>query len=373
MTKKKNHRKKKKKNKKRYRFLGYMFIIALILCNISRIGLFLKGYSLSEQNVILKMNYAEIEKYLKQGGIDIASWEMEENDQHYMEYQACYDYIEDMNEKNKENKEWVRLKKDNLDIIRDVDEIYGQLEELNSLGYDKDTVWQLLSKMSASNLKLLIESSYTYEELKEIMDLVGYQPDDFKEYIESGLPIQKAILQISYPHIESFNIPVETYILEKPDSLVALVKSGFSIQNYKPEELVEISFVSEDCVNRKLRKECALAFEKMIKDANQEGYGLLMKNGYQVLNNQLGINEHQTGLALDLEIDSLALKWLENHSYQYGFVQRYPLDKEEITGAKEPNHFRYVGKKVALQMYTNDWTLEEYILNNGFSYNLNKQ
>lgn len=38
--------------------------------------------------------------------------------------------------------------------------------------------------------------------------------------------------------------------------------------------------------------------------------------------------------------------------------------------ANEPWHFRYVGKKAAKIIYDNDWTLEDYILKYGFSYEL---
>ena len=56
-----------------------------------------------------------------------------------------------------------------------------------------------------------------------------------------------------------------------------------------------------------------------------------------------GASEHQVGLALDIVCstyyrldeafgDTEAGKWLDENSYQYGFILRYPKDKEEITG-----------------------------------------
>ena len=47
----------------------------------------------------------------------------------------------------------------------------------------------------------------------------------------------------------------------------------------------------------------------------------------------------------------------------FGFILRYPLDKEHITGYKyEPWHIRYVGDDIAMNIGT--LTLEEYIERN---------
>ena len=85
-----------------------------------------------------------------------------------------------------------------------------------------------------------------------------------------------------------------------------------------------------------------------------------------------GASEHQAGLALDITSDTYttltegfaetkAGEWLAQHSYEYGFILRYPDGKEDITGISfEPWHFRYVGKNAAKYMYDNDLTLEEF-------------
>ncbi|WP_084719476.1 D-alanyl-D-alanine carboxypeptidase family protein [Lacrimispora celerecrescens] len=40
--------------------------------------------------------------------------------------------------------------------------------------------------------------------------------------------------------------------------------------------------------------------------------------------------------------------WLAENCSRFGFVLRYPKEKENITGIRyEPEHFRYVGKTVA--------------------------
>jgi len=53
--------------------------------------------------------------------------------------------------------------------------------------------------------------------------------------------------------------------------------------------------------------------------------------------------------------------WLENNSYKYGFVVRYPKGKENITKYYYmPWHLRYVGKEVAKVMHDENLCLEEY-------------
>lgn len=86
-----------------------------------------------------------------------------------------------------------------------------------------------------------------------------------------------------------------------------------------------------------------------------------------------GTSEHQTGLTVDIilrGVDSLsesfgetdAGKWLAENAHKFGFVLRFPKDKEDITGIiYEPWHFRYVGRTHATAMYEMGLCLEEYI------------
>ena len=85
-----------------------------------------------------------------------------------------------------------------------------------------------------------------------------------------------------------------------------------------------------------------------------------------------GTSEHQVGLALDIVSDNYSAlnagfgdtkagKWIAEHSYEYGFVVRYPEGKEDITGIEyEPWHLRYVGKNAAKILYDESITLEEF-------------
>ena len=86
-----------------------------------------------------------------------------------------------------------------------------------------------------------------------------------------------------------------------------------------------------------------------------------------------GTSEHQTGLALDIVDASYQIldkeqentqvqQWLMEHSWEYGFVLRYPNGKSEITGIiYEPWHYRYVGREAAREMTELGMCLEEYV------------
>lgn len=86
-----------------------------------------------------------------------------------------------------------------------------------------------------------------------------------------------------------------------------------------------------------------------------------------------GESEHNLGLAADImsadytELtkgfeDTPEGKWLKKNCSKYGFILRYPKNKEDITGViYEPWHFRYVGKEAATYMMQCDLTLEEFV------------
>lgn len=83
---------------------------------------------------------------------------------------------------------------------------------------------------------------------------------------------------------------------------------------------------------------------------------------------EVGKSEHELGIALDINADTSfssdeeVYNWLAENAYKYGFILRYPLGKEDITGIDyEPWHYRYVGTDSAFEIYSRQITLEEYL------------
>lgn len=85
----------------------------------------------------------------------------------------------------------------------------------------------------------------------------------------------------------------------------------------------------------------------------------------------VGCSEHEAGLALDvyapyyagmLFLRSRAGRTVNRTCADYGFILRYPMGKENVTGiAYEPWHLRYVGQPHARIMTESALTLEEYV------------
>ena len=137
------------------------------------------------------------------------------------------------------------------------------------------------------------------------------------------------------------------------------------------------------------------AMTEFITAAGDEGLNVYLSSGYRSYNDQVanfnrklnegmtpdvakkivavpGTSEHQTGLACDItdryyerkdsSLENTELyKWMYAHCQDYGFILRYPKDKEDITQIiYEPWHFRYVGKEAATYIMENNLCFEEF-------------
>ncbi|MBQ8177081.1 MAG: M15 family metallopeptidase [Oscillospiraceae bacterium] len=132
------------------------------------------------------------------------------------------------------------------------------------------------------------------------------------------------------------------------------------------------------------------AFYEMQADAYELGLNLYISSGYRSYDYQAGLyqryversgkteadrysarpgySEHQTGLAFDLNTisdefkDTDEGKWVAENCHKYGFIVRYPEDKESVTGYMyEPWHIRYLGTDTATAVYESGLCLEEYL------------
>ena len=86
-----------------------------------------------------------------------------------------------------------------------------------------------------------------------------------------------------------------------------------------------------------------------------------------------GTSEHETGLALDIVTPSYqnldsgyantdAAKWLLENAADYGFILRFPKDKQDITKIIfEPWHYRYVGTEYSSRIMESGLCLEEWL------------
>lgn len=168
-------------------------------------------------------------------------------------------------------------------------------------------------------------------------------------------------------------------------------KYNYLEKDYIPQKLEKIS-TNYAQSGMKLVHEAKIAFEKMAKDAKKEGYTIIAMSTYRSYNYQVnlynryvrkdgkkaadtysgrpGHSEHQTGYAVDVyngkydytEFEKTKeFKWMQQNAHKYGFILRFPKNKEKETGYKyESWHYRYVGEKIAKEIHNNNSTLEEY-------------
>ncbi len=173
------------------------------------------------------------------------------------------------------------------------------------------------------------------------------------------------------------------------DILMLVNKYYYLSSTYTPNDLVTLNNTYNIGANNSLRKEAADAFIEMsnaalidniiIKNASgfrSYDYQVNLYNKYvqrdgkeaaDTYSARAGFSEHQTGLCTDINLidqsfeNTDAFKWLSDNAYKYGYILRFPKDKENITGyTYEPWHYRYVGKEAALKIKNENITLEEY-------------
>lgn len=174
--------------------------------------------------------------------------------------------------------------------------------------------------------------------------------------------------------------------------------------NYEPNDLIETDQnennfhdFSDPTLKPTISASIYPFFLEMQRDMKELGLNIIIDSGYRssayqqrILDERIeeigleeaikmvappGSSEHQTGLAFDIAIlkngvyteetleDDPEVLWLKDNAFKYGFILRYPKGKESVTKYNyEPWHYRYVGKRLANIIKSNDITLEEYYI-----------
>lgn len=162
-------------------------------------------------------------------------------------------------------------------------------------------------------------------------------------------------------------------------------------EDYIPNNLEEIN-TQYALKGMKLVNVAKEAFEEMSAAARKENLKIVAMSTYRDYNYQEnlynkyvkqdgiekadlysgrpGFSEHQTGLAVDVYNGketytnfhkTKEFTWMQEHAKEYGFILRYPENKENETGYEyESWHYRYVGIDIAKYINDNNITYEEY-------------
>lgn len=214
--------------------------------------------------------------------------------------------------------------------------------------------------------------------------------------ITSELPIEDKKIYITLPGSKKIEALLEDYSLDS--SIWRLVSKGNAISTEyipSPIKIPEVATrTNKSDTERSVRSDIEQLLKNMFEDAAKTGRQIVILSGYRPASMQASIfngavnrdgeaiankyiakpgeSEHQTALAIDVTSASLECyldacfgetsdgEWLKENSFRYGFILRYPKDKEEITGYNyEPWHFRYVGVELATALYESGLTLDE--------------
>lgn len=189
---------------------------------------------------------------------------------------------------------------------------------------------------------------------------------------------------------------------------------GSSSQIINKKHRLDASYIPDDMVvidmpatidDMTIKREVNDALNNLYASASNDGIDLYVNSGYigyyhqQTLFDQYvqtagydyalliqpraGYSEHQSGYAVDFisrqdgrytryndssrsncdpsqcEANDAAV-WLNQHAHEYGFIQRYPKGKTDITGYDSQWwHYRYVGVELAKYLYEHGLTMEE--------------
>lgn len=143
-----------------------------------------------------------------------------------------------------------------------------------------------------------------------------------------------------------------------------------------------------------LVEEAYIAFRKLVDAAKEEGLNIRAISAYRSYQYQVnlyeryknqdgvekadtysarpGFSEHQTGLCIDVDDreksftdfeQTKSFSWMQENAHKYGFILRFPKEKEHITGySYESWHYRYVGETIAKKIKEKDLTFDEYYM-----------
>ena len=249
-----------------------------------------------------------------------------------------------------------------------------------------------------------LSSIHYFSEFEGLITADGFKINNLARYIwhmhkyQTSAAVAVANINDDYDvpksvDYSSFYDDAET--LTVTDKFTVLVNKKRQLPaEYLPSDLTEITGEYRDS-NQPLVKEAQQAFETMAKAYSKEHeIPIISYNGYisyadqnALYNSRLsqldndaseldkmlgkaGFDEHQTGLSVNItekgtiiydfeETD--ACQWVKDNCQDYGFILRYPKDKDYLTGYRANSYqYRYVGEAAAKLIKQYGWCYEEY-------------
>ena len=271
------------------------------------------------------------------------------------------------------------------------------LYKLTVVGYSLDDAKTIVNKLNNDN-ELYFVNNEKNDYIVDIIKEKYFLEKNLYEYIEYKSKNKKKSYSdvIAIVNVRANKDWYDNKVVRETDlskgNLILVNKFNYLNNSFIPNEIVDVD-INYAYQNNKASKEVNDAYVLMAKEAKKDNIILLVNSSYRTYERQeeiykefyyskgisyadkyaarAGYSEHQTGLALDIftsgrsttsDFDqSEAFKWLTNNAHKYGFILRYPKDKEYLTGySYESWHYRYLGVDTATKVYNSGLTYDEY-------------
>lgn len=263
---------------------------------------------------------------------------------------------------------------------------------LEKKGYTEKEVNRIIKDKDLT--LMLLEMDYN-EYILDIIDAKYYLSKNLDKYLEykeknKDLSIDDVVAIINvHADKEWYNHTISTDTTK--DYLILVNKVYYLEEDFEAPNIVNMS-VRYAFSGRQIRQDVYSNFIDMAVDAKKEGLTLVANSTFRTYATQEktynyyktnkgsayadsyaarpGHSEHQTGLAIDISTlnstsenfeDTPEFNWLIDNAYKYGFILRYPENKEHLTGFDyESWHYRFVGLDVAKKIHEENITFDEY-------------
>lgn len=275
------------------------------------------------------------------------------------------------------------------------------LEETNSSSLSQTKTNTSKMQESISEISETIGETVTESEIASMIESKTTTKKSLFSKKETTLPFTSTTTatQSDFPYAYAGINPKQIEITDANWELI-LINRHYSIgKNYTPKLAPS---VTTDPNSKQLDYRVAPHYNEMYQAAAKEGIYLTPLSGYRSYDRQKtnfenkidkyikegyskadatneaakiilppGTSEHNAGLAMDITSleqsfeNSKAFAWLSENAADYGFILRYPKDKQHITEIiYEPWHWRYVGVENAKKIKSSGLCLEEYLAQN---------
>lgn len=281
---------------------------------------------------------------------------------------------------------------DNVSTLKEEKE-----DQLVTYGFTEDESNLIKSKLSDDNIKLIINNKYDKSLVLGLINNDYYIDSNLQRYFNysnnnSDMKNNDIIKNVnSNIDNEFYNYDIQS---DTSKGILMIANKFYKLgSDFAGYDLVDVpAKYSQYNTSFKLNKEAYEHFVEMWNDANAVGLDFRVYSGYRsydlqtkLYNNYVnrdgkeeadtysaraGHSEHQTGLAVDLKSRTMntdyfektdEFAWLQDNAHKYGFILRYNLGQEYLTGYMyEPWHYRYCGVECATYIYEHKINFEEY-------------